>query len=505
MLSRCCSQPQPRCSSSELLDSAFGFEFPAPLATLAILGLLAQPALTLNLAAMLHPVSRKVQWPVVVGFLATAVPLVLLPSPPPMFVVLAAMAVYSATAVAAATYFALAGRRRTGSARARLWIACGASILMATTVLFVGVAAAIPSGSQVLTDLAQVGVLVAALAYAAAFMAPGWLRRTWQAQTAYELSRRLLSNSAESDPAVTWQQFTEMAARASGVQDAVVIVGTPHEGARAMATFGAAEAGNRRWDGAEFGALLEHARHAHEWLAYSHGPQVHEMVGVERARFLTLVSFDAPRGEAGLLVLAAERRSLFTRDDREVFEILGVEAALLADRARTVAEGAALAEQLKLTVSALRTANQAKSDFLSNMSHELRTPLNAILGFSDLMRLEPAVEDNRIVPAAWIDHVRVAGQHLLGLINDVLDLAKVEAGRLELNMEEIDPAIAVSDALAELRPLGASEGPHALVRRRASANHRRQGSAAADPLQPALQRHQVHAIRWHYHDRRSRR
>ena len=289
-------------------------------------------------------------------------------------------------------------------------------------------------------------------------MAPGWLRRTWQAQTAYELSRRLLSNSAESDPQVTWLQFTEMAARASGVQDAIVLVGAPGKGARAMATFGAVAGG------LDSGTALNSARcwnppgHADHWLGHSAGPAVHDLVGVGQRLDSTLVAFDAPRDEVGLLVLAAERRSLFTRDDRDVFEILGVEAALLADRARTVAEGAELAEQLKSTVSALRTANQAKSDFLASMSHELRTPLNAILGFSDLMRLEPEVEDRRNVPAPWIDHVRVAGQHLLGLINDVLDLAKVEAGRLELNMEEIDPAIAVSDALAELRPLALQKG-----------------------------------------------
>ena len=443
----------------QLLSTAFRFEVPASLTILGILGLLAQPCLALNLAAMLHPIPRKVQWAVIAGYVVTAVPLMLLPAPPPMPLVFAAIAAYATTAVTAAAYFALAGRRRTGSARARLLIASGASILMATTLLFAGAAAAFPSDSQTLfSDLAGIGVLVAALAYSAAFMAPGWLRRTWQAQTAYELSGRLLSNSGESDPQVTWLQFTEMAARASGVQDALLLVGKADDGARAVAKFGDITAGSKHWNASEFAALLEQARHAHEWVTQSYGPHVHEMVGVAQGRFLTFVAFDAPRDEVGLLVLAAERRSLFTRDDRDVFEILGVEAALLADRARTVAEGAELAAQLKATVSELSTANQAKSDFLASMSHELRTPLNAILGFSDLMRLEPEVEDRRNVPAPWIDHVRVAGQHLLGLINDVLDLAKVEAGRLELNMEEIDPALAVSDAVAELRPLALQKG-----------------------------------------------
>ncbi|NBQ67664.1 MAG: PAS domain S-box protein [Nitrosomonadaceae bacterium] len=84
-------------------------------------------------------------------------------------------------------------------------------------------------------------------------------------------------------------------------------------------------------------------------------------------------------------------------------------------------------------------ANQAKSQFLSNMSHELRTPLNAILGFSQLMELE----DPRSQHLKYIKEIRNAGMHLLALINEVLDLAKIESGRIDLKLEpvEIGPII----------------------------------------------------------------
>ncbi|GAA0954434.1 response regulator [Virgisporangium aurantiacum] len=100
-----------------------------------------------------------------------------------------------------------------------------------------------------------------------------------------------------------------------------------------------------------------------------------------------------------------------------------------------------------------RDASRQKSEFLANMSHELRTPLNAILGFSELMADEPADGGNRTVPSDWIDHIRNGGRHLLVLINDVLDLSKVEAGHIELFPEPLDLSTAIDEAVAALGPL----------------------------------------------------
>jgi signal transduction histidine kinase len=78
----------------------------------------------------------------------------------------------------------------------------------------------------------------------------------------------------------------------------------------------------------------------------------------------------------------------------------------------------------------LSAASEAKSNFLANMSHEIRTPLNAILGFVDVLRIErdaipPETRDD------YLDIVHRSGKHLLGLVNDVLDLSKIEAGHME--------------------------------------------------------------------------
>ena len=81
------------------------------------------------------------------------------------------------------------------------------------------------------------------------------------------------------------------------------------------------------------------------------------------------------------------------------------------------------------------TANQAKSTFLANMSHELRTPLHAILGFADLLKREPATNSSQLENLEIISH---SGEHLLALINDVLEMSKIEAGRATFNEESVD-------------------------------------------------------------------
>ena len=96
-------------------------------------------------------------------------------------------------------------------------------------------------------------------------------------------------------------------------------------------------------------------------------------------------------------------------------------------------------------------ANSAKSEFLSRMSHELRTPLNAILGFGQLLQMQklaPAQHDR-------IGHIVNAGRHLLSLINEVLDIARIEAGRVELSLEPVRVSEVVGETLDLIRPLAA--------------------------------------------------
>ncbi|MDY6802947.1 MAG: ATP-binding protein [Cyanobacteriota bacterium] len=96
-------------------------------------------------------------------------------------------------------------------------------------------------------------------------------------------------------------------------------------------------------------------------------------------------------------------------------------------------------------------ANRAKSVFLANMSHELRTPLNAIIGYSEIM-LEDAVDLGLETSIPDLTKIQTAGRHLLSIINDILDLSKVEAGKMELHMEPFDIESLIDNVLSTIQP-----------------------------------------------------
>ncbi len=99
-------------------------------------------------------------------------------------------------------------------------------------------------------------------------------------------------------------------------------------------------------------------------------------------------------------------------------------------------------------------ANSAKSDFLSRMSHELRTPLTSILGFSELLELDGVTDDQR----EYVDHIGRAGHHLLGLINEVLDISRIESGRLGMSVEPVSVVDALDEAVDLMAPMAAARG-----------------------------------------------
>lgn len=109
-------------------------------------------------------------------------------------------------------------------------------------------------------------------------------------------------------------------------------------------------------------------------------------------------------------------------------------------------------EELRKSKDSAEQANQAKSQFLANMSHELRTPLNAVIMYSELLMEE--AEDLRVQEfLPDLDKIRNAGRHLLGLINNVLDLSKIEAGKMEVFLEEFDLPTMVAEVASTIRPM----------------------------------------------------
>ena len=163
--------------------------------------------------------------------------------------------------------------------------------------------------------------------------------------------------------------------------------------------------------------------------------------------YRTIVGMPMLRESVPIGMLALTRRQVRPFTDKQI-ELVST----FADQAAIAIENVRLFDEIQDKSRQLAEASQHKSQFLANMSHELRTPLNAIIGVSEMLREDAEALKQDLEP---LDRVLGAARHLLALINDILDLSKIEAGRMELQLEDFALAPLIEGVVKTIEPLAA--------------------------------------------------
>jgi PAS domain S-box-containing protein len=194
-----------------------------------------------------------------------------------------------------------------------------------------------------------------------------------------------------------------------------------------------------------------HARHAEHRAQYRHHPMTRTMgsglalegIRKDGSRFPVEISLSPSSTEEGFRVTAIIRDTTERKTAEERLRKVREEYT------QRLAEANA---ELEMTNRELERANRLKSEFLASMSHELRTPLHTIIGFSELLaeELEGPLNEKQ---QRFVQHIHTDSLHLLELINDVLDISKIEADRLELRPEVFDLTALVAESIASVRSL----------------------------------------------------
>ena len=203
-------------------------------------------------------------------------------------------------------------------------------------------------------------------------------------------------------------------------------------------------------------------------------------------RGLLVVPLLRPDRIVGALVVRRKQPGLFPQSTIDLLQTFAAQSVLAIQNARLFSE-------IEQKSREIEVASQHKSQFLANMSHELRTPMNSVLGFTEMLADGLYGElPERAMKA--LERVQANGKHLLGLINDVLDLSKIEAGQLTLALEDYALGQVVQNVKSTAESLAKAKGIEltANVQRRHPDRTRRRTAAHAGAVEPRRERDQVH-------------
>lgn len=200
-------------------------------------------------------------------------------------------------------------------------------------------------------------------------------------------------------------------------------------------------------------ALLVYFDHPNSWV-YELKPA--EQSELKRLQTRVVFPVKGKEGLIGIISLGSKRLDIpYTRRELVLLRLAAAQVGLALENSDLVARisaDATVRERIKAEKEAMEKASQAKSAFLASMSHELRTPLTAIIGYTEML-MEEAEEDGNESTLADLKKIHFAGKHLLELINSVLDLSKIEAGKMEIYYETFPIADLMENVINVTKPL----------------------------------------------------
>ena len=189
-------------------------------------------------------------------------------------------------------------------------------------------------------------------------------------------------------------------------------------------------------------------------------PRFKALASPNSPKSVMVMPLESPNRVVGALTLGRKTVKPFTDLEQALVRVIANQAAISLDNAalhaaaqRQLQEIALQKHELEVANAQIRENSRLKSEFLANMSHELRTPLNSILGFSEILKDNLAGKMSAQQQQDCLVNIHSSGRHLLNLVNDVLDLSKIEAGRLELQYEEFQLGQCISEVLTVIQPL----------------------------------------------------
>jgi signal transduction histidine kinase/DNA-binding response OmpR family regulator len=429
-------------------------EVPAGPQLSSVFGLLIPYAL-LRLVDDVADVPRWQMWVALVLLLALGALSIVAGTPPPGWLV-GGLTVYVVLGTGYGAWaFARRALRTTGITRRRMAAVAWGCCLLAAAIVLTVLGAASPANEIIFTGLVRLSGLASGLCFWAGFFPPNWLSQTWRLPEllGYLRPTRLMAAPSGQQPVATDAMAVERliaaTAATTGARRVLLVLEDPV-----------------RHDLYLWGAPMERVDPQYGLIARvmrSRGPVVVDDVMIEdlptaiasvftietlpRTALLVPVRLDGRT--VGVLVAFAEKGPMFVEDDLEVVSFFAAEAAAVLRVQRY--------RQSVTELEALREADRLKDEFMAVVSHELRTPLTAISGYSDILlrKLSGPLNERQ---ERQVMGVREASRRLLSLINDLLDVSKLEAGTLDLHFAAIDPQTAVARAAAGVRVIASTKG-----------------------------------------------